>query len=108
MREFIRDVQQILLPEQLRQWRVDLANTTDPDAIVSEIGRIQQLIATIIKKDVINGEGLFFYGFKQPSNDEVASRLKMQCDERPFMTLEGSRPFPPKQALTEKLKKNKK
>ena len=95
MREFVRDVQQILLLEHLKQWRVDLTKTNDLDAFISEFGRIQQKIATILQQDVCSKEGLFFDGLVPPSNEEVASRLATQCDNRPFMMLGGCRPFPP-------------
>ena len=41
------------------------------------------------------------------SNDEIASRLQAQCDDRPFMTLKGVLPFPEKRPLTEKFAKEK-
>ncbi|KAK1654044.1 hypothetical protein QYE76_071849 [Lolium multiflorum] len=40
--------------------------------------------------------GEFFYGYGLPPNDEIELRLEMSRDERPFNTLEGCRPFPPR------------
>ena len=51
---------------------------------------------TIIRKDVCTRGGLFFYGHTRPSNEEIETRIMMMRDERPFNTLEGIRPFPPK------------
>ncbi|KAK1599199.1 hypothetical protein QYE76_017073 [Lolium multiflorum] len=38
----------------------------------------------------------FFYGYGLPPNDEIDLRLEMSRDERPFNSLEGCRPFPPR------------
>ena len=52
-------------------------------------------------------QGIFFHGLVAMSNDDIDRRLKVQCDDRPFMTLKGVLPFPEKQPLTEKLEKEK-
>ncbi|KAK1605587.1 hypothetical protein QYE76_029260 [Lolium multiflorum] len=44
--------------------------------------------------------GAFFYGYGLPPNEEIDLRLVMSRDERPFNSLEGCRPFPPKQMPT--------
>ena len=84
-----------------------MCDTNDPQAIPAEFGRIQQKIATTIQQDVVTKEGIFFHGLVAMSNDEIASRLQAQCDDRPFMTLKGVQLFPPQQPLTEKLEKKK-
>ena len=84
-----------------------MCDTNDPQAIPAEFGRIQQKIATIIQRDVITKEGIFFQGLVSMSNAEIDSCLQAQCDDRPFMMREAVLPFPEKQPLTEKLAKEK-
>ena len=95
MREFVRDRRQLMLPSSLQKWGHDLANCTDADLRL-EFYRIQQKLARIEHKDVCTTGGLFFYGLKPPSNKEIETRLLASRDDRPFNTLEGVRPFPPK------------
>jgi hypothetical protein len=59
-------------------------------------GRIQQMICTIIHQDVCIRSGAFFYGDAPPANDETELRLEMSREDRPFNSLEGCRPFPPR------------
>ena len=107
MREFVRDASDYELPEKLKQWRPNLCDTNDPQAIPAEFGRIQQKIATIIQQDVVVKDGIFFSAHVAMTKEVVEGILEAQCDDRPFMTLKGCQPFPPKQKLTEKLEKEK-
>ena len=107
MREMIRDVVEIDLPDKMLRWRQNLCDTSDPQAIPAEFGRIQQKIAMTIQQDVVTKEGIFFQGLVPMSYDEIDSLRKAQCDDRPFMTLQGAFAFPEKQPLTEKLAKEK-
>ena len=107
MREMVRDVVEIDLPDKMLRWRQNLCDTSDPQAIPAEFGRIQQKIATTIQRDVVTKEGIFFQGLVPMSNDEIDSCLQAQCDDRPFMTRDSVLPFPEKQPLTEKLAKEK-
>ena len=95
MQEFLRDEEDLFLPTSLQGQTKDMANANSAE-IRAEFRRIQRTICTIIKKDVCTAGGLFFYGHTRPSNDEIETRLMMMRDERPFNTLEGIRPFPPK------------
>ena len=95
MREFVRDQHQLLLPSSLQEWGEDLANASDAD-LRAEFFRIQQTIATIIHKDVCTKGGMFFYGLTPPSNADIETRLMLSRDERPFNTLDGVRPLPPR------------
>ena len=74
-----------------------MTNSTNPEDVRDEFRLIEQKIAMIIQKDVCSKEGLFYYGDVPPSNEEIATRLDVQCDERPFNSLKGVLPFPPKQ-----------
>ena len=74
-----------------------MTNSTNPEDVRDEFHLIHQKIAMIIQKDVCSKEGLFYYGDVPPSNEEIATRLDVQGDERPFNTLKGVLPFPPKQ-----------
>lgn len=107
MREIARDARDFELPQSLKQWRPNLCDTKDPFALPAEFGRIQQTIATIIQMDVICKDGIFSNGLREMSNKVIEGILAAQCDERPFVTLDGVRPFPPKQRLTEELRKQK-
>ena len=107
MRKFVRDASELDLPDKLVQWRDNLCDTNDPQAIPAEFSRIQQKIATIIQRDVVTKEGIFFQGLVEMSKHEIESCLRAQCDERPFMTLKGVLPFPSQQPMTEKLEKEK-
>jgi hypothetical protein len=107
MREFARDARDYELPQKLKQWRPNLCDTKDPFALPAEFGRIQQTIATVIQQDVVCKDGIFFNGLRGMTNEVIEGILAAQCDERPFMTLQGVLPFPPKQRLTEELRKQK-
>jgi hypothetical protein len=39
---------------------------------------------------------VFYYGPIPPTNTEIEAHLEMQGNDRPFNTLQGIRPFPPK------------
>ncbi|KAK1682605.1 hypothetical protein QYE76_043453 [Lolium multiflorum] len=95
MQEYIKYADDMLLPESLRERFVNMADAPDRE-IRKNWGRIQQFICTIIVHDVNNRSGEFFYGYGLPPNDEIELRLEMSRDERPFNTLEGCRPFPPR------------
>ncbi|KAK1684215.1 hypothetical protein QYE76_045063 [Lolium multiflorum] len=95
MQEYIKYADDMLLPESLRERFLNMADAPDRE-IRKNWGRIQQFICTVIVHDVNNRSGEFFYGYGLPPNDEIELRLEMSRDERPFNTLEGCRPFPPR------------
>ncbi|KAK1611707.1 hypothetical protein QYE76_035380 [Lolium multiflorum] len=95
MQEYIKYADDMLLPENLRNRFANMADVPDRE-IRKNWGRIQQFICTIILQDVNNRSGEFFYGYGLPPNDEIDLRLEMSRDERPFNSLEGCRPFPPR------------
>ena len=95
MREFVRDQHALLLPASLQRRGTDLANAS-PTEVRAEFRRIQREIATIIHKDVCTTGGLFFYNHVRPTNTEIEQRLACFRDDKPFNSLEGVRPFPPK------------
>lgn len=95
MREFVKDQQHLLLPSSLRQRGLDMANAPS-ERVRDEFRHIQRQIATIIKQDVCTSGGLFFAGHARPTNADIESRYEACRDRRPFNTLEGIRPFPPK------------
>ena len=49
----------------------------------------------------------FFNNLVVMTNELIEGILEAQCDDRPFMTLQGCHPFPPTQKLTKELKKQK-
>ena len=89
-REFVRDQDHLMLPSSLPKWGQDLANVSDTDLRL-ELYRIQEKLAQLINK-----EGMFYYGAAPPTKEEIESRLEMQSDDRPFNTLGGVLPFPPR------------
>ncbi|KAK1667248.1 hypothetical protein QYE76_055407 [Lolium multiflorum] len=95
MQEYIKYADDMLLPESLRERFVNMADAPDRE-IRKNWSRIQQFICTVIVHDVNKRSGEFFYGYGLPPNDEIELRLEMSRDERPFNTLEGCRPFPPR------------
>ena len=91
MQEFIRDQQNLRMPSQKSQshvhtWGQDLANAPD-ERLRLEFYRIQQNLASIIIREVIPTDGIFFGGI--PNRAEVDDRLELQCDHRPFNKLGG-------------------
>ena len=91
----LRDEEDLLLPASHQGRTKDMANANSAE-LRAEFRRIQRMICTIIKKDFCTTGGLFFYGHTWPSNEEIETRIMMMRDERPFNTLDGIRPFPPK------------
>ena len=93
MQEFVRDQLRLTLPCKLTVLEWDFTRyATDVD-VRREFYRIQQKLARFICKDVLQPEGLFYYG-PVPSNRAVEKILRKQEDYREFRTLEGFRPFP--------------
>ena len=75
IQEFVRDQLNLTLPCKLTRLQKDFANySTDAD-VRREFYRIQQKLARVICKDVLNYEGLFYYG-PVPSNRAVEKRLR--------------------------------
>ena len=76
---------------------MDMAKTTDADT-TQEFALIQKTFASIIVNDVCRDEppGLFYYQGATPSNVDLENRIALQCDDRPFNSLNGCQPFPPK------------
>ena len=94
IQEFERDELELELPQKLTRLQKDFANySTDAD-VRCEFYRIQQKLARVICRDVLQPEGLFYYG-PVPSNRVMEKILRKQEDYREFRTLEGFRPFPP-------------
>ena len=92
IRAFVRDADQLKLPEQLKRWAENLATIQDLD-LRQEFYRIQETFARIILHDVCTVGGKFYYDGAPLDNAEVERRLKAQGDIRPF-TIDGVRPFP--------------
>ena len=89
-------MQQLQLPGELKTWCLkNMSEATDSQHRLEFI-RIQHTIATTITKDVLRKEGLFYYGNSPPLNADVEKRSEDQGDYRPFNTLNGFEPFPPK------------
>lgn len=95
MREYVKDQQRLLMPSHLQQWGLDMANAPS-ERVRDEFRQIQRQIATIIQQDVCCAGGVFFPGHARPTNADIESRYEACRDRRPFNTLEGIRPFPPK------------
>jgi hypothetical protein len=91
MQEFKRDHERLVVPSDAHKWGKDLANTSDTN-LRSEFYRIQQMLASVICKDVCRTDGMF-YG-SAPSRQEVAVLLELQGDTRPFNAIGGYLPFP--------------
>ncbi|KAK1694249.1 hypothetical protein QYE76_010946 [Lolium multiflorum] len=86
MDKFIRDQQQLTLPEHLRDWANKLARVPD-DGIKQDFFRIQVEFCEIIHQDVIRSAGEFYAGH-QPSNSDIDTMLQMQGDDyRSWMCL---------------------
>ncbi|KAK1617729.1 hypothetical protein QYE76_023246 [Lolium multiflorum] len=86
MDKFIRDQQQLTLPEHLRDWANKLARVPD-DGIKQDFFRIQVEFCEIIHQDVIRSAGEFYAGY-QPSNSDIDTMLQMQGDDyRSWMCL---------------------
>lgn len=86
MEAFIRDQQQLTLPEHLRDWGNGLSRIRDDD-IKQKFFRIQVEFCEIIFQDVIISAGEFYAGY-QPSNSDIDTMLQMQGDDyRTWMCL---------------------
>ena len=94
MQEYVKDQQSLQFPSALDRWCKEIADWTDAQ-IRQNFSRIQQTIARIIWKDVLDRDGVFFAGRAPPPNDEILDRVVMQGDHRPFNSLDGCLPFPP-------------
>jgi hypothetical protein len=80
-----------MVPSPVDRWAQDLANNND-EALRLEFYRIQQSLATIIYNDVCKRDGMFHGG--NPNQSDVAIRLELQRDYRPFNTIGVHLPFP--------------
>ncbi|KAK1685438.1 hypothetical protein QYE76_046286 [Lolium multiflorum] len=86
MNKFIRDQQQLTLPEHLRDWANKLSRVPD-DGIKQDFFRIQVEFCEIIHQDVVTSAGEFYAGY-QPSNSDIDTMLQMQGDDyRSWMCL---------------------
>ena len=86
MNKFIRDQQQLTLPEHLRDWANKLSRVPD-DGIKQDFFRIQVEFCEIIFQDIIRSAGEFYDGY-QPSNSDIDTMLQMQGDDyRSWMCL---------------------
>lgn len=93
MSEYKQEIQTLQLFGDALKWGKSFADASD-DVLRREFYRIQQQLATIIYKDVCTDHG-DFYGGPQ-SREDVETRLEKQGDIRPFNTLGGTRPLPPR------------
>jgi hypothetical protein len=94
MREYVKDEQRLQYSSSLVKWCETLAKSSDAE-IRQEFGRIQQMIARTISRDVIHSDGVFFYSHRPLPNADIEARLHQHGDERPFNSLQGCLPFPP-------------
>ncbi|KAK1612543.1 hypothetical protein QYE76_036216 [Lolium multiflorum] len=76
MDKFIRDQQQLTLPEHLRDWANKLSRVPD-DGIKQDFFRIQVEFCEIIHQDFVRSAGEFYAGY-QPSNSDIDTMLQMQ------------------------------
>ena len=95
MREYLMDEELLRYPSACDKWAVDMANASDA-TIRKEFARIEQDLAGIICRDVSRGGGIFHLNRKPTSNTVIETLIEQQGDYRPFNSLEGCRPFPPK------------
>ena len=95
MRAVVKDQQNLLLPSSLQNKVNKLRDITDAE-VRAEFHAIQRTIGTILWRDVITSGGLFHHKVI-PSKKEIECRLEVNCDERTFNTLDGVRPFPPRE-----------
>jgi len=95
MREFLKDQHALLLPASLRKPYTDLANGSAAQ-IRAAFRSIQRDIARIIHEEVTRKGGLFYNTGIPPKNAEIEGRLAAAYENRPFNSLEGVLPFPPK------------
>jgi hypothetical protein len=86
MQAFVRDQQDLTLPDHLKQWAAGLAAIQDKD-IRQDFFRIQGEFAGIIYQDVLRKTGEFYAGIP-PSNRDIDTMLQLQGDDgRTFMTM---------------------
>jgi hypothetical protein len=95
MRAIVKDEHDLLLPSGLQKQCTKIRDTTDAE-VRAEFRAIQRTISTILWRDVLISGGLFHHPVT-PSKQEIESRLEMSRDERTFNTLDGVRPFPPRE-----------
>ena len=93
MREYVKDQQQLQFPSSLNKWCSSLADAYDAE-IRKEFGRIQQMIAGTIWKDVVHRNGVFYHGPAPPPNADIVWRIRLQGDDMPFNSLDGCLSFP--------------
>ena len=96
MREYARDQQQLQLSSSLHDRCMRNMTEATDEQHREKFCRIQNTIATTIVRDVLPKEGLFYNGNVHLPNAEVEKRSEDQGDYRPFNTLDGHKPFPPK------------
>jgi hypothetical protein len=94
MREYVKDEQRLQYLSSLAKWCGTLAGSSDAE-VRQEFGRIQQMIARTISRDVIHSDGVFFYSHRPLPNADIEARLHQHGDDRPFNSLQGYLPFPP-------------
>ena len=96
MREYVHDCERLQFPSSLDRWVKGLADASDAHIRV-KFGRIQSTIVEIIYGDILHRDGVFHPGNRgPPPNRDIEIRVVSQGDHRPFMSLEGALPFPPK------------
>lgn len=98
MQEYRRDEQKLRMPStadsHVREWAANLASEPD-DKLRVEFYRIQQSLASIIYKDVIAEDGIFFGG--PQTRDDVDTRIQIQGENlTPFTKLGDILPERPK------------
>ena len=103
MLDYVKDQQRLQYLSALERWCNGISDWDDA-TIRQNFGRIQNTISRIIYRDVLERNGIFFRPGGPPPNHEILERIIAQGDVRPFNSLEGALPFPPK-PKTKKTKK---
>jgi hypothetical protein len=91
MEAYLRDEQNLRLPESLRRWGQDLSTRHD-DEIRESHYRIQTRLCTIIWHDVVM-KGVSFYYSVTPPNSEMDALLEMQLDDRQLIMTDAGVPM---------------
>ena len=83
MQDYVKDQQRLQFPSALERWCNGISDWTDAQ-IRQNFDRIQQSIARIIYRDVLDRDGIFYYDLGgPPPNDEILQRIIDQGDVRP-------------------------
>ena len=95
MQDYVKDQLRLQYSSALERWSNGISEWSDGQ-IKENFGRIQQTVARIIYRDVLGRDGVFFRAGGPPPNHKILESIIAQGDLRPFNSLEGALPFPPK------------